>query len=165
MKKSLMLGVMALAATAAVTSAASAKSYKFGFYTASGGAYCDGLSFSVSGGVAVGYHVYDQNYCVYPNAYAGGVEGKFPALGAGKWFPLAISNATGDGALQSYTFVFYTNPTALTWVLFAENTDYGIPFEEFNAGTLQKGPPFAHVSPNHKNLGSTIRVGLAHLKK
>ena len=163
MKKSLMLGAMAIAAAATI-SAASAKTYKFGFYTASGGAYCDGLKFTASGGVAVGYHVYDQTYCVYPNGVVGGLEGKVPALGGGSWYSLAGSQASGDGLPSTYTLVYYANVKALTWALAYESSDYGIPFTEINSGTLQKGKPFAVHTPGRKSLGSTLKVGLAHVK-
>jgi hypothetical protein len=164
MKKSLMLGAMALVAAASV-SAASAKSYEFGFYTPSGGAYCDGLKFKAAGGVAVGEHIYDQTYCTYPNAYAGGLLGSVPSLGAGKWYSLAGSQASGDGLPDTYTLVYYANVKSLTWALAYESTAYSVPFTVINSGTLQSGPPFAHVSPGHKNLGSTMKVGLAHIKK
>jgi hypothetical protein len=166
MKKSLMLGAMALTAAATVSTAASAKSYQYGFYTPSGGAYCDGLNFTVSGHVASGYHVYDQNYCVYPNSVIGGFKGTVPVLGKkGEWFSLAGSQASGDGLPNVYTLVYYADAKTMTWALAYESTTYGIPFTVINEGTLQKGPPFAHVTPGRKNLGSTLKVGLAHIKK
>jgi hypothetical protein len=162
MKKSLMLGAMALAAVATASSA-QAKKYEFGLYTAGGGAYCDGLQFTASGGVAVGQHIYDQVYCVYPDGNLGGFESKIAALGGGKWYTLPVSLATGDGDPQSYTLVFYANVKALEWVLAYENTDYGVTFSELNSGTLQKGPPFSQA--HGKKLGSALKVGLSRLKK
>ena len=160
MKKSLLLGAMALVASAAT--AASAKEY--GFYTAGGGAYCDGLSFTGKA-PAVGYHVYDQVYCVYTNAYTGGFESKIPAIGPGKWFTFPISNGSGDGAPESEVFTFYANTASLLWVLFYESTDYGVTFQELNSGTLEPGKPFAMVHPGAKHLGSVIHESLAALKK
>lgn len=164
MKKSLMLGAMAIAAVATASSA-SAKKYEFGFYTASGGAYCDGLKFTDTSGVAVGQHIYDQTNCAYPNANVGGLLGPIKTLGAGNWYSLAVSQATGDGLPSAYTLVFYANVKSLLWALAYESSDYSITFAELNAGTLQKGKPAAHVVPGKKSLGSAIRVGLAHVSK
>ena len=164
MKKSLMLSAMAVAAIASISSA-SAKKYEFGFYTASGGAYCDGLKFTETSGVAVGFHVYDQTNCVYPNGYAGGLLGTAPAAGPGKWYSLAGSQASGDSLPSTYTLVYYANVKSLTWVLAYESADYSIPFTSINSGTLQKGKPAAHVTPGRKSLGSSLRVGLAHIHK
>ena len=146
MKKSLLLGAMALAASAGVTAASAAE---YGFYTSSGGAYCDGIKYSGTA-PAVGFHVYDQTYCVYPNAYTGGFESKIKALGAGKWFTFPVSNGSGDGASESYVFTFYINPSQLTWVLAYESSDYGITFSELNAGTLMKGQALRDGSPRRE---------------
>ena len=162
MKKSLLLGAMALAATTATATVASAAEY--GFYTSSGGAYCDGVKFSGKN-PAVGFHVYDQNYCQYENAYLGGFEGKVKDLGAGKWFTFPVSNGSGDSAPESYVFTFYINTHDLQWQLYYESTDYGITFEFLNSGSLQKGKPFAMVRPGAKHLGTVIRESLAALKK
>ena len=160
MKKSLLLGAMALAATA-VTTAASAAEY--GFYTAGGGAYCDGAKFSGTS-PATGYHVYDQTYCTETNEVLGGFKGSVPKLGSGQWYTFPVSGSAAS-AEETIVFTFYLNTAALQWVLFYESTDYGIPFEELNSGSLEKGPPFAMVRPGQKRLGSVIRESLKALHK
>jgi opacity protein-like surface antigen len=159
MKKSLLLGAMALAASAATASAA-----EYGFYSTYGGAYCDGLKFSGKA-PAVGQHIYDQVYCVYTDANTGGFESKIKAIGPGKWFTFPVSNGSGDGSSESYVFTFYANTKALEWVLAYESTDYGITFSVLNEGTLQSGPPFAHMKQGAKHLGSVIHESMAKIVK
>ena len=163
MKKSLLLGAMALA-TSAATNAASAATKEYGFYTLGGSAYCDGLELTGTK-PAVGYHIYDQVYCVYQNATLGGFDTPNAAIGPGKWFTLPVSNSSGDGNSKSLVFTFYANVKSLLWVLYYESSDYGIPFSFLNQGTLQAGPPFAMVRPGAKHLGSVIHEALAALKK
>ncbi len=160
MKKSLMLGAMALAASAATTAASAAE---FGFYSSSGSPYCDGVKYSGKT-PATGFHVYDQTYCPFTNTVLGGFEGHVKYLGAGKWFTFPVSNASSGGE-ESLVFTFYINPRALQWVLYYESTDYGIAFTELNAGSLVKGKPYAMVHPGQKHLGSVIRESLAAVKK
>jgi hypothetical protein len=164
MKKSLMLGTMAIAAIATV-SAAQAKKYEYGFHTPSGTAYCDGLDFTVTSGVASGYHVYDQAYCAYPESVLGGYEGTVPTLGTGKWFSLSGSQASGDGLPDSYTLVYYANIKSLKWALAYESSAYTVPFTPINAGVLVKGKPGAFHKPGMKMLGTTMKAGLAHIVK
>ncbi len=163
MKKSLLLGAMAFAASAAVTTAASAKSGEFGFYTADGGAYCDGVMYS-GAKPATGYHIYDQTYCPYTNEVLGGFRGDVKGLGKGEWYTFPVSGSSSAGE-EYIVFTFYINPKALEWVLYYESTDYGIPFSLLNEGVLQKGAPFAMVHPGAKHLGSVIRESMAKLKK
>jgi hypothetical protein len=159
MKKALLLGAIALAG---VTVAANAQAKEYGFYTASGSGYCDGVSFTGTA-PATGFHIYDQTYCSYTNAALGGYSGTVKSLGAGQWFTFPVSQSSGDGLPESYVLTFYINTKALTWVLAYESTDYSIPFEVINEGGLQKGKPFA--AGGKKIHQSVIHAGLASLKK
>ncbi len=165
MKKSLMLGAMALVASAAATAASA---HEYGFYTASGSPYCDGVMYSgyseSAGTPATGYHVYDQTNCPYTNAVLGGFKGHVRALGPDKYFTFPVSNAASSGE-EYIVFTFYINPQNLVWSLYYESTDYNIAFTYLNSGMLVQGPPYAMVKPGQKRLGSVIRESMAALKK
>ena len=163
MKKSVMLGAMALGVTA-VSTAARARNYEFGFYTDAGTPFCDGVKFSGDSGSGAGYHIYDEARCAYPKALLGGFDGTVPKLGPGKWYSFPVSQAPGDQLSPAYVEVFYINVKALTWVLAYESTDYGIPFNVSNSGVLMKGKPDALAKPGQKRLGSVIAESIAAKK-
>jgi hypothetical protein len=140
MKKALMLGAM----MAVVATAAQAKkggiAPSYSFY-----GFCDGLGDLTGTSVVTGLHVYENCGSGYTDTYIGGVKSK-------NTYPLLNSEYSAPIAL-----LYYTDFKALTWTLYADSTEYGIPFEEFNSGTLAVGYNPRAVG-GHKE--STVHAGM-----
>jgi hypothetical protein len=140
MKKALMLGAM----VAVVATAAQAKkggiAPSYSFY-----GFCDGLADLSGTTVVTGLHVYEKCGSGYTDTYIGGVKSK-------NTYPLLNSEYSAPIAL-----LYYTDFKALTWTLYADSTEYGIPFEEFNSGTLAVGYNPRAVG-GHKE--STVHAGM-----
>ena len=162
MKTTLMMGAMALAASAMVTPAA-ARKYAFTFASRSGAGYCDGVEFTYSQGLAIGYHLYDGTHCAYPATEIAGTQSKIAYVGPGKWFFFALPPGPGQGLPAGDSLFVLLNANALLWDLAYENTAYAIPFTLINAGTLVVGPPSGQHG--RKTLGPVIKAGLAHIKR
>jgi hypothetical protein len=92
-----------------------------------------------------GLHVYENCGSGYTDTYVGGVKSKntYPMLNSEYSAPIAL--------------LYYTDFKALTWTLYADSTEYGIPFEEFNSGTLAVGYNPRAVG-GHKE--STVHAGM-----
>ncbi len=140
-----------------------AKAVEYSFHTNSGGGFCDGIKFT-PGSPALGYHVYDQQYCVFPNAYLGGFKGHVPALGPGEWYSFPVSSSANDESGDTLTLIFYINMKSLKWQLAYEDTELGVPFEFINGGILIRGKPEAHVGRMLRQTvvkAGLIKAGLA----
>jgi hypothetical protein len=162
MKTMLMLSAIALAASASLNPA-SAKKYAFTFASSSGATYCDGVEFSYSEGIAIGYHVYDGTNCNYPSMEIAGPESRIKSAGPGKWFFFELPPGPNQGLPADYTFFALLNAEALKWDLAYESTDYSIPFTLISDGTLVVGLPSQHGGG--QKLGSVVKAGLAHIKR
>jgi hypothetical protein len=143
MKKALMLSAMVVIAGA--TAANAKKIHKsYGFGTAGGGLYCDGLTGLVaSGGLVSGYHTYSACGSGYPVVAAGAAD-----------LHNVYAMATTAGIEPGIEFVFDSDFNALTWVLYYESVTYSIPFSELNSGVLVKG----YTGDRHGD--SAIHAGL-----
>jgi len=149
MKKALMLSAMTVAAGAFTTTQSKAQSGSYTFGTAGGGSYCDGITgISLSSGLLTAVHHYAA--CYGPsssNGLFGGFASTIKGLGKGTIYGLVDAPYTAEGL----ELVYYTNfgkgkkAKGAGWVGYYESAEYGIPFEEFNSGTLISGYSAAKV--------------------
>lgn len=165
MKKALMLGAMTVVAGAFTTTAnAQTGSYTFG--TGGGGSYCDGITGGVlSGSEYTAVHNYAACYGSSSyNGLFGGFGGKVSSLGKGTWYQLANSPYTSSALILVYEVNFGkgAKDKGAGWVGYFESTSYGIPFEEFNSGTLIAGYTAAKVGPKHDSTAhaALLKAGL-----
>jgi hypothetical protein len=115
---------------------ASAGTARYTFAESDGTPYCDGITLSESGGIAVGTHT--ANTVCTEGDYAGGFSGK-KVLGAtdSQW----IVTTTDVNNLPGYVVVFVIDQTAMTWVAYIESTTNAATFALDNSGVLLKGTP------------------------
>ena len=116
--------------------AAFPKNLAYTFGTTSGSSYCDGLTLTSTDKLAYyGFHVNDD--CAGSNDPA---EGLVVRLGGHK----VIEVITGVASqYPNLAFVFYIDPTALTWDLYINEyyLDGTSDYIEINSGNLIKGAP------------------------
>jgi hypothetical protein len=161
MKKALMIGAMAVAAFVTASQSAQAKkAHTYGYYSFSGGAYCNTITLTVSGSFASGISGYYQADCPYASSYVGGYEGSLKYFGSGKWFTLVQANNEGAYLGLGYSEVNYINLKTLTWYLAITNSYYGIPLEVINGGLL--GAPLSKSGGTH--LGPVSKAFAAKFK-
>lgn len=132
MIKKLMLSTAGAALILGAT-AASAGTVKFTFGVTGGGAYCDGMTLSESGGLATGFHTGCQD------DVAGGIEaGKLASLGVedSRWIITTTDTNSPDNQ-----YVFVLDQKALTWQVYTLSTTDSVTFELVNSGPLIRGVP------------------------
>jgi hypothetical protein len=146
MKKALLLGTIVAVGGAFAATGAKAQTGSYTFGTAGGGEYCDGIT----GGVATSTGAFAATHNYYAcygtdtyDGYFGGFGGKVSALGKGTWYGLTNSPPFEEGLILVYETNFGKETKKglkdAAWVGFFEGAEYGITFEEFNAGTLLEG--------------------------
>lgn len=115
---------------------ASAGTARYTFAYSDGTPYCDGITLSESGGIAVGTHT--ANTACTEGDYAGGFSGKKVLGSADSQWIVTTTDVNND---PGYQLVFVIDQTAMTWVLYTENTSASSTFALDNSGVLLKGTP------------------------
>jgi hypothetical protein len=71
---------------------------------------------------------------------------------------------TGDDSqMPGFTLAYVFNETALTWDLYAESSEYGIPLELVNSGKLTKTKPCQPDPASARGASYLQRLAEAHL--